>query len=82
MAFGIYANVNGERKNIINWQGIARPYSDGQANAHILAASWELYEALERSTAMLRTLVPKDISVRETLAEHEVILAKARGEQP
>jgi hypothetical protein len=47
-----------------------------------LAASWELYEALERSTAMLRTLVPKDISVRETLAEHEVILAKARGEQP
>lgn len=40
----------------------------------------ELLEALETATAMLRTLVPEDISVRETLARNEAILARARGE--
>jgi hypothetical protein len=50
------------------------------ANARLIAAAPELYDALEEATAMLRTLIPKDISVRETLARNEAILAKARGE--
>jgi hypothetical protein len=50
------------------------------ANAELIAAAPCLYEALRISTAMLRTLIPPDISVRETLAENERVLARARGE--
>jgi hypothetical protein len=56
------------------------PLEQAKANSHLIAAAPDLYEALRISTAMLRTLIPPDISVRETLAENERVLARARGE--
>lgn len=51
------------------------------SDADLIAAAPELYEALVVSNAMLRELMPPDVSVRETLARNEALLAKARGEQ-
>lgn len=50
------------------------------ANALLIAAAPELYKALEHANALLRVLVPKDISVRETLADNDALLSRARGE--
>jgi len=84
MAFGVYAVVNGERKNIVNWQGLARPYSDGQANAHLLAASWEMYDALKAITDCYGSglSVDKFIEVVDDfMMEGRAALSKARGEK-
>ena len=58
---------------------------DAEVNAEFIVracnAHADLVEALGTATAMLRTLVPKDVSVRETLARNEEILSKARGEK-
>lgn len=51
-----------------------------EANAHLIAAAPDLLEALIISTAMLRELVPSDVSVRETLSSNERTIAKAKGE--
>ena len=71
------------------WNGIesiraggndAPPEEEARANGFLIATSPELYARLKISNAMLRTLVPKDISVREMTARNDEVLAKARGE--
>ena len=53
-----------------------------RANAHLIAAAPELYEALERMEKHFRILPPKHDGEGSVFAQATAALAKARGEQP
>lgn len=91
-AYGVDGN-NG--RAVVRWQGLAKPESDeSQANAHLIAAAPELYEALrlvsaimacdtdEESKETARQLQIEDPAhFIEVMRNMNAILAKARGER-
>ena len=54
----------------------------GKANAHLIAASPDLYEALHNARVLLKALTgPDDEIAQATIRSADAALAKARGEQ-
>ena len=63
---------------VVTWTGMARPRQEnGMANAHLVAAAPDLYEALE---AMLDECVDDEFAPH--VMDARAALAKARGERP
>ena len=63
---------------VVTWTGMARPRQEnGMANAHLIAAAPDLYEALE---AMLDECVDDEFAPH--VMDARAALAKARGERP
>lgn len=54
---------------------------EDKANAHLIAAAPDLYDALERAEYMLRQYGMRPEFYREVASEARSALAKARGEQ-
>ena len=79
-----YAHGPVDKNNapVVTWTGMARPrQEDGMANAHLIAAAPELYEALEEALETIHALIDEGymayIHQRERI---EYAMAKARGE--
>lgn len=86
----IYGIDGRDGRAVIRWQGIAKPESlESQANAHLIAAAPELYEALNRAMVELDAAadglgamgkIDHADDCRLTVKAVLEVMAKARGE--
>lgn len=84
-AYGVSAvNALGLRTPVVVWRGIARPASDeGQANARLIAAAPDLFEALEAilNTSGARKSGYDSLEYSKAVALAENALSKATAQQ-
>ena len=84
-AKGVQAESDGQiGKNIVNFRGISRPYSEeGRANARLIAAAPEMLEALIDIHGVLCTTARlqdwHDENFRATIGNAQAVIEKATG---